>query len=210
MLQYGGLLPDITRLIGIKSEKPELTKVCELTEFRINQEICSNSDPTNEGHPTLLCGNLISHIVSDINKQSGRNVCKFEVFPVVRQSTDKRENKMCDYSIFRVFNRISYIVIEVKLVVGGTLTAGDKDHLAQIFLESVYTYEKEGKSTSNSTMLCVLTDGSTWHLIKTDMSCKPLEFKSVFSESTKQVQQWDSVSTICDVCIDHANLCIHV
>ena len=145
--------------------------------------------------------------MSDINKQSGRNVCKFEVFPVVRESTDKRENKMCDYSIFRIFYRISYIVIEVKLVVGGTLTAGDKDHLAQLFLESVYTYEKEGKSNSNSTMLCVLTDGNTWHLIKTDMSRKPLEFKSVFSESTKQVQQWDSV---CDVCIDHVNLCIHV
>ena len=104
--------------------------MCEFTDFHINQEICSNSDPTNEGHPTLLCGNLISHIVSDINKQSGRNVCKFEVFAVVRESTDKRENKMCDYSIFRIFNRLSYIVIEVKLAVGRTLMAADKDHLA--------------------------------------------------------------------------------
>ena len=196
----------MTCLLNLKSEKPELTKVCGLN-FTINKEICSNSNPTNEGHPTLLCGTFISHIVSDINK---RNVskCKFEVFPVVKESTDKHENKQSDYSIFRIFNKITYIIFEVKLVVGGTLTAGNKDHLAQLFLEAMYLYDEEGQSKSNSTMLCVLTDGNTWHLIKTDMRRKPLAFKSVCSESTKQVQQWDSVSAICDICSDHVHSCM--
>ncbi len=40
---------------------------------------------------------------------------------------DNRENKLSDYSIYRVYNHVTYIVIEVKLSVGASLTAADKD-----------------------------------------------------------------------------------
>ena len=48
---------------------------------------------------------------------------------------------------YKTYENHTPCYLEVKMVVGGTLTAGDKDHLAQLFLESVYTYEKEGKRT---------------------------------------------------------------
>lgn len=213
VLQMGGFLPDVTCLIGIKCKVPELTKLCQLTELQVNQDICCYSDPTNEGHSTILCANVLTHIVKDINNLlsngSGQVLCKFEVFPVVQEWTNKKENKLSDYTIFRIYNRVTYIIIEVKLAVGFFLTAAEKDHLAQLFLEAAYVYEKEGKSKFNSTMLCILTDGNTWHLITTDLSHKPFEFKSVWSmsTSTNQQKQWDSVSDICDLCTHHVKLC---
>ena len=205
MLELGGYLPDVSKLIGMPSVKPDVKKFCGLTKLEINQEICSNADPTNEGHPTLVCGIFVNHIVKHINEfcSSGLgNLCKFEVFPVVH---DKRENKFADYSIFRILNRITYIIIEVKLGIGATLTAAEQDNLAQLFLEAIYTFRKEGKTLANSTMLCVLTDGNTWHLITADLSHLPIQFKTVFSESTKHVTQWDSITlgTICDAFIAH-------
>ena len=80
------------------------------------------------------------------------------------------ENKEADYS----FKRVTYIVVEVKLSVGATLTTDDADKLAQLFLEAIYTWHKEGKSQQHSRMVCVLTDGITWHLILTQLSCLPL------------------------------------
>ena len=56
---------------------------------------------------------------------------------------DSRENEEADYSIYKVFNRVTYIVVEVKLAVGAGLTVDDKDKLAQLFLEAIYTWEKE-------------------------------------------------------------------
>lgn len=46
--------------------EPNVAKRCKLTEMPMNRQIYANSDPTHEGHPTLLCGNLINHIVEDI------------------------------------------------------------------------------------------------------------------------------------------------
>ena len=90
--------------------------------------LCGVSNATNEGHPTLLCGVFVSHIVSDSNKELGTKEeleedkhIMFEVFPVVKEE-DTRENKLSDYSIFRVHNHLTFhltfIIIEVKLAVG--------------------------------------------------------------------------------------------
>lgn len=121
------------------------------------------SNPTNEGHPALLCGIFINYIVSDINGSPGPHQ-KVKYFLLSRRRmTTGRIN--FDYFIYRVYNHVTYIVIEVKLSVGASLTSADKDSLAQLFLEAEYVYAKEMNSKLNSTMLCVLTDGTTWHLM---------------------------------------------
>ena len=85
--------------------EPNVPKNCKLTEIPINRQICVNSDPTNEGHPTLLCGILINHIVEGFARNSLQN---FEIFPIVMDELDGRENKEADYSIYKVFNRVTY------------------------------------------------------------------------------------------------------
>lgn len=208
-MKLGGILPVINELISLPSSRVCIEKKCDLVDLKINKEICNNSNPTNEGHPTLLCGNFISHIVTDINKLIGRQHVNFEIFPVVKEETDNRENKFSDYSIYRIFNKVTYIIIEVKLAVGAILTAADKDSLAQLFLEAHYVYVEERSTQHNSTMLCVLTDGTTWHLIKTDIGHKPFRFISLRSISTKTEIQWDTnLNVICDECTAYVSECM--
>lgn len=208
VMEVHGYLPPIERLIGMVPEQSQSINNCTLTSLQVNQDICSNSNPTNEGQPTLLCGNLITHIVQDANTVLGRKVCKFEIFPKVTEEADRRENKESDYSIFRIMNRITYVIVEVKLSIGRVLTRDDEDKLAQLFLEAIYTFSKEGKSPKNETLLCVLTDGTTWHMILTDMTCSPLKFKSLCSLSTFNIQAWDSnISEICDHFVKHIKTC---
>ncbi len=187
-----------------------------LETLEMNQLICANSDPTNEGQPTVLCANFIAHVVNHAN----RTLCpvnepwyKFEVFPVVREEADKRQNKASDYSIFKIFNRKTYVVVEVKLCVGARLTKEDQNKLAQLFLEAVYIFRLEGKSNENKIISCVLTDGTTWHIIKTCVDKLPLHFESIFTCSTtttveNQNQKWNfNLGTICDQLVGHIEAC---
>lgn len=94
-MKCGGILPDIDQLFRLPSSQVRVQeKKCDLVQLEINKQIRGNSIPTNEGHPTLLCGNFISHIVTDINKPFGRQVVNFEIFPIVKQENDACENKL--------------------------------------------------------------------------------------------------------------------
>ena len=62
-----------------------------------------------------------------------------------------------------------------------SLNTQDHDIYAQVLLEAYYAYHKDGKQQANSTMLCVVTDGTTWHLFTTNFNCRPLAFRSCFS-----------------------------
>lgn len=96
---------------------------------------------------------------------------------------------------------MTYIIIEVKLAVGAVLTTAEKDSLAQLFLEAYYVYGDEGSTQLNSKKLCVLTDGTTWHLIEIDLRHKPFTLISAHSISTKTEVPWDSnLNIICDEC----------
>lgn len=203
VMKHVGIVPDINALIGLQSSHIcTVEDKCQLTELAVNREICNNSNATNEGHPTLLCGIFVSHVVTDINRKSQKPV-KFEIYPVVKEEDDRRENKLSDYSIYKIMNKLTYIVIEVKLSVGASLTCADQDSLAQLFLEAYYVYSGEGRKESHiyTTILAVLTDGTTWHLITTDMSSKPLKFISLSTISTRGLVKWDSgFNLICDEC----------
>lgn len=78
--------------------------------------------------------------------------CKFEIYPSVTEEADKREDKESDYSIFRVINKLTYIIVEVKTSVGRRLTVDEQDKLAQPFLKAIYIYRKEGSSLVNQTI----------------------------------------------------------
>lgn len=106
-MEYGGFLPELSTLIGKVACVPDVSKKCELTELEINRQICVNAVPENEGHPALLCGNLINHIVQDIRALLGVH-CMFGIFPIVLQELDSRGNKEADYSIYKVFNTVTY------------------------------------------------------------------------------------------------------
>ena len=97
------------------------------------------------------------------------------------------------------------------MAVGANLTAADNDHLAQLFLEAHYIYIKEGKKSANSVIMHVLTDGCSWHLIKTDVAARPFEFKSLFTVSTKTQEQWDSnlILSVINLSITSANESIY-
>lgn len=182
VMEMASFLPHITSLIGMFPPTTTVNRRCTLTEIAVNTEMCINSIATNEGCSTLLCGNFVSHAVTDINDKefSGVRTCKFEIFPVVREEVDKCENKKADFSIFKIFNELTYIVIELKLSVGGSLNTQDHDIYAQVLLEAYYAYHKDGKQQANSTMLCVVTDGTTWHLFTTNFNCRPFAFKILF------------------------------
>ena len=44
---------------------------------------------------------------------------------------------MLDYSVYRIFNRRTYIIVKVKLSVPHQLTSSERDSLSQLFLEAI-------------------------------------------------------------------------
>ena len=203
VMQHCTILPDITVLIGLEGSAPRVNNRCQGCSDEFCKDIWCNSDPTNEGHSTLLCGTVLGHIVTDLNAivTEGEQKYKFEIFPVVKEEDDRRYNKLSDYSIFRIFNKIIYAILEVKLRVGTKLTNADKDDLAQLFLEVLYLHEDE-KNVVVEKPMCILTDGYSWHFILTDVSKRPFEFVQLFTIITKG--NWGlSTSTICNIMLSH-------
>lgn len=202
-MQHCKILPDITVLIGLNGLSPTANKRCLGCSDEFCKDIWCNSDPTNEGHSTLLCGTVLGHIVTDLNAilTEGEQKYKFEIFPVVKEEDDRRYNKLSDYSIFRIFNKIIYAILEVKLRVGTKLTDADRDDLAQLFLEVLYLQENENHVVVQKPM-CILTDGYSWHFILTDVSKRPFKFVQLFTIITKD--NWGlSTSTICNIMLSH-------
>jgi len=106
VMEKAGFLPDITSLIGMYPPTTTVNRSCTLTEIAVNTEMCRNPIATNEGYSTLLCGNFVSHAVTDINDTvfSGVQKCKFEIFPVVCEKADsvrkrRRTSPSSRYSI---------------------------------------------------------------------------------------------------------------
>ena len=129
--------------------------------YPVNKLILKHSLPTNEGHATLLCGNMIAHIVDEINiNNEDSSLHQFEVFPIVKKEADARNNKLADYTIYKIYNKRTHVVVEVKLDVPDRLSAATQDNLAQLFLEAVYCSSQKEKGDSK--MMCILTNGLVW------------------------------------------------
>ena len=86
-----------------------------------------------EGYSALLCGTLIAHIVDEVNKKTS-SICLFEVCPIIKKEPDARST---DYSIFRIYNKKTYVMIEVKLDVPTKVIGATRDNIAQLLLEAM-------------------------------------------------------------------------
>ena len=135
---------------------------CTTSSILTNDLVMKHTFPSNEGYSSLLCGALLAHILEEVNT-NGPSKCKFEINPVVKQEIDAGNNKHSDYSIFRIRNKITYVMIEVKLEVPNLISAGEtKDNIAQLLLEARYCSEEEERREDWS-MFCILTNGFAWH-----------------------------------------------
>ena len=50
---------------------------------------------------------MIAHIADEINKQTKIHHCihQFEVFPIVKKEADVRNNKLEDYTVYKIYNK---------------------------------------------------------------------------------------------------------
>ena len=172
LLQESGHLPEIEHVLDLPISTVD--DVCKgIGEIAsVMDLIRKNCLLMNEGHSVLLCGTLLPHIVEELNDTA--KVYKFSIYPVVKRESGARENKRADFTIFKIQNRITRVVIEAKLNVSQNLNNHMKDDLAQLFLEAQYADQEEGNR--HNTTLCALTDGLTWHFFVVNMRAKPLEF----------------------------------
>ena len=161
-------LPEFSTLLGMKQSTIEATMQCKGTQFHVNQLVIRNSLPTNKAYATLLCGNMITHIVDELNEDKDDLNYRFEINPVVSREPD-RHNKLSDYSIFKIKNKKTLVIIEVKLGVPHLLVGSMKDDFAQLCLEALYCSMNEGEGREPRQMLCILTNGMMWHALVVDL-----------------------------------------
>ena len=121
---------------------------------QVNKFIAENSVPMNEGYPMLLCGNTIAYFTAKLNSARGKKSYKFCIYPTVYDvPTDHRKDKQADYVIIKIHNKRTIAVIELKLLVSVSITAANKDHIAQLIYEAYSVCMQEGTDYKN--LLCI-------------------------------------------------------
>ena len=79
-------------------------------------------------------------------------------------------NKVCHFNIFRMMNRRTLVIIEVKLDLTADITVSSKTNLSQLFLGAKYKRKREHGIYNE--FLCLLTNTKIWHFF-TDLSSQP-------------------------------------
>ena len=110
----------------------------------------------NEGLPTVLCCNIVAHIVDHLQSPNDNMYSVKKISVVKEVVADARKNKKTDYVVMRLVNKRTAVVMELKPNVSGRLGLLEKE-LAQLFLE-VYYAHKEDTKCSYQYMLAVLLD----------------------------------------------------
>ena len=139
--------------------------------------------PNSIGYASLLCGNVITHIVHELNCDKKTVEYMFDISPIIQREVDARYT---DYSVYKIFNKCTYIIVEVKLSAPNRITATEKDDLSQLFLEAIYSPSNE---TAFQIMMCILTNGIVWHMTETNMARKPIQFMNYHFVDSCQVSQ---------------------
>jgi len=143
--------------------------------------ILRNSFPENEGFTQTLVGPIMAQVVDLLNKKSDVQY-KFSIFPIVKDEADRRHNKRSDYSIYRIYNKRTYVVVECKLSVSAQLSVALLDYVSQLLLESFYVYQREGCQYRH--VMCILTDCYVWHVLVMDFGgslWEPVNYLTVAS-----------------------------
>lgn len=93
---------------------------------------------------------------------------RFSIFPVVKEDDDDgRRNKYTDFSILKVKDSLTRVVIETKLNISEMVNYGMGNDVAQLALETIYSDQQENNRQEKT--LCVLTNGTTWHIFVMNM-----------------------------------------
>ena len=86
---------------------------CAMTTYPVNKLILQHSLPTNEGHATLLCSNMIAQIADEINNNNqDSSLYQFEGFPFVQKEADTRNNKLDNYTIYNIYNKRTHLLLK--------------------------------------------------------------------------------------------------
>ena len=179
------LLPDFETFLHDLSivccrEDFQLDETNDIHVAQVNKFIAENSLPMNEGYPMLVCGNMIAYLTSKLNSTRGKQSYRFSISPIVYEvPTDHRKDKQADYVILKIHNKRTIAVIELKLLVSASITAADKDHIAQLIYEAYSVCMQEGTDYEN--LLCIYASHDMWHFFLMDMSKVTKICKSYFS-----------------------------
>jgi hypothetical protein len=144
--------------------KNTLTETCR-GEEQIIDKIKNKVDKDNEGFPMLYCGCELVHIADHLGDDY-----RVKVLPVVFEVPDDgRQNKKSDYTIIRVNNKRTVVVVELKSEVSTKLEENEKE-LAQLFLEVHYSVEPDKKRCDYDRTIAILGDSKTWHVFILNVS----------------------------------------
>lgn len=93
----------------------------------------------------LLCGNIVAHISSVINKANCGTYQFVAEYKVYEDQTDSRRDKRTDYAILKLFNQYTVLIMELKANVGIDILSVDRTLLAQLmrFVEANQKEEKK-------------------------------------------------------------------
>ena len=80
--------------------------------IHVNETISRRFLMENEGLPTIICGNIVAHIVDNLQSPEDN---KYAVKSFSEVSSDLQNNKKTDYVIFRFINERTVLVMELKL-----------------------------------------------------------------------------------------------
>ena len=105
----------------------------------------------------------------------GATACQYRlsIFPVVKDD-DARRNRYADFSILKIKDSLTWVVIEAKLNISETVNYGMRNDRAQLVLETIYSDQQENNRQEKT--LCGLTNGTTWHIFVVNMRTRSLDF----------------------------------
>ena len=75
---------------------------------------------------------------------------------MVKEEEDHRYDKLSDYSILKVLNEVTHVIIEVKESIGTVIGKAMRNEFAQLFLEATYCYDKEQRKEMYGQILCMI------------------------------------------------------
>ena len=90
---------------------------------------------------------------------------------VKEDDDDGRRNKYADFSISKMKDSLTCVVIEAKLNISETVNYGMRNDVAQLVLETIYSDQQENNRQEKT--LCALTNGTTWHIFVMNMRTRP-------------------------------------
>ena len=189
------IVQNFTTMQVLKAEEPPSSSsssstLCtseDVKEFTyVNEIITKRFLAQNEGLTTLVCGNVLAHIVNHLQSPSDDTYC-IKIFSVVKEVIeDARKN---NYIIMRLVNQRTVVVVELKPIISEDLGYLEKE-LAQLFLEVYYAQREDTKSSYQyQYMLPILSERKTWHVFILDLLRLPIKVKHYYMYSKPTISE---------------------